>query len=157
MQEKTITYQNYRDLNEAEENPWQYPTVAAVSPTGQIIVRHFTPGKNGEIGDVPIRSMDGTAVLSPRYARLGWCLYEDLCAGRVQGCEADRKAWERWETLIEINAGRIKRRIPKSKLLDNFWHPEVVRRRVDNGTPQLTDDELEELLPGLTVDRGVKE
>ena len=143
----------YNELGDEPENPWRYPTHAAIGPLGQIAIRHLTPGKDGAIGDVPIRTEEGFPFLSPRYAANGWVMYEDLCKGRVPGIKKDIDAWKRWEALIRLNAeGRI---IPAEILGDQMWHPEVVRRRQDGGvTPRLTVAELRQLFPGVTIEEA---
>ena len=57
-----------------------------------------------EIGDVPIKAINGFPVLDPLYARKGWALYEDLCAGKVDGIPADPAAWQRWQQVINLRA-----------------------------------------------------
>jgi hypothetical protein len=145
------TYDNYREIGSPPENPWNYPTVIAVGPKGQIVQRHITPGRTGEIGDVPIRTIDGMPVLSPRYAQQGWVLYEDLCMGKVPGIAADHDAWERWERLVELY--RRGQTMPAGAIDDDtFFHPEVARRRADGGTRRmLTREELQEMFPGVTI------
>jgi hypothetical protein len=141
----------YRDLGDDPENPWSFPTHAAVGPEGQIIVRHLTPGRLGEIGDVPIRAIDGYPVLAPIYAKRGWVLYEDLCFGRVPGVDADMQAWERWQAVIKLRAASrdIDPRVSDAAL----YHPEVTKRRAQHaGTlPVLSVAELERLLPGVKI------
>lgn len=140
----------YTELGAPEENPWQSPTAAAVGPRGQFIVRHFTKGRTGEMGDVPIRSVDGAPVLSPRYRAAGWVMYDELCLGHVPGIAADMVAWQRWQTLIKCRAHNVQ--LPEAKLGDSFFHPEVARRRQNGGvTPRLTNDQLRELFPGVDI------
>jgi hypothetical protein len=146
---ETITFV---DVKSAPENPWAHPTFAAIGPHGQIVIRHMTPGKMGEIGDVPILAIDGYPVLSPRYKKAGWCLYEDLCKGEVKGVDADPEAWRRWLTVCQLRAAG--RDLPSGVNDDTFYHPEVARRRsmASNGSRTLlTVAELRELLPGVEI------
>lgn len=142
-------YELYSEVGDPVPNPWAYPTFAAVGPQGQIVVRHLEPGKTGEIGDVPIFVRDGEAGLSPRYARRGWALYEDLCHGRVPGVEADLDAWKRWETLCAVRArgGDLPHELIK-------WHPEVYRREQDGPSkmPKFSVEQLREMLPGVEIE-----
>lgn len=141
-----------RDLRDAPINPWGYPTVAAVGPKGQIVIRHLTPDTLGEIGDVPIRVMDGAPVLSPRYARAGWVMYHDLCAGNVPGVDADPDAWKRWQSLIAYNArGEVLPRQLRDD--DKLLHPEVARRRRDGGVGHMPSvAEFKAQFPGYEFD-----
>lgn len=142
-------FEHYSELGDPPVNLWQYETILAVGPKGQLAIRHLSPGRLGEVGDVPIRALDGVPVLHPRYARQGWVLYEDLCKGRVPGIEADLEAWERWQTLRALLAKSAP--IPAGKLGDDLFHDEVVRRRRDGGPPMLTVAELRTLFPGATI------
>ncbi len=134
------------------DNPWAFPTVAAVGPNGEFVWRHFN-SKQAEIGDVPIRSMDGRPVLSPRYAEAGWCLYSDVCTGNVRGVEESADAWTRWQNLIKARAAG--RHPPRGSLGEDFFHPEVGRRRAaaaaGGGAGTLSAAELRVLFPGVEI------
>ena len=109
-------------------NQWAFPTHAAVGPHGQIVTRHINSEAQAQ-GDVPILVVDGLPVISPRYARDGWVLYEDLCKGRVPGIDGDADAWTRWVNLKRLRAEG--RELPPGVIKDEdaFWHPEIARRR----------------------------
>jgi len=112
------------------ENPWrECNTVAAVGPLGQFCHRHIPQAPrlaSLKQGDVPITADEGEGRLSPRYARAGWVLYEDLCAGRVDGIASSPKHWRIWQRYIEAKARGLN---PGTVSDDDFFHPEVVRRR----------------------------
>jgi hypothetical protein len=142
-------YHNYRELGDPPENRWRYPTYLAIGPKGQLSIRHMTPGRGQEVGDVPIRAIEGHPVLHPGYAKAGWVMYEDLCHGRVAGVAPDLQAWERWATLCGLLARGVT--IPAGKLGDDFFHAEVHRRSEDGAVPRLTVQQLRELFPGATI------
>lgn len=142
-------------LDAAKVSPWAFPTVAAIGPKGQIVVRHFDPNVvrgDTAIGDVPIKTISGMPVLDPMYAARGWVMYEDLCAGRVPGVEADPDAWKRWQSLVQYNAAG--RPLPKQlRDDDKLFHPEVARRRKAGGIEVMpTVDEFRAQFPGLEFD-----
>lgn len=149
MTEIQRNFDVYTDLGAAEPSPYSYPTILAIGPEGQLAIRHLTPGRLEEIGDVPIRTLSGYPVLDPRYAKAGWVMYEDLCFGRVAGIEGDELAWKRWRSLCDLHAAG--QPIPEGKLGDDFWHPEVQRRQKDGRVPRLTAAQLRELFPGATI------
>lgn len=149
MPEIVRKFEIYTELGDPPESPYAYPTYLAIGPEGQLCIRHLTPGRLEEVGDVPIRTMRGIPVLDPLYARAGWVMYEDLCMGRVAGCEADELAWKRWQSMVELHAKG--QPIPPDKLGDDFWHAEVIRRQKDGRVPRLTAAQLRELFPGATI------
>jgi len=149
IQGQPVTVQ---ELGTRVEKTWSFPTHLAIGPKGQIVIRHLTPSNTKDIGDVAIKTMSGRAVLDPLYAARGWVMYEDLCAGRVNGVEADANAWKRWQSLIEHNArGKA---LPKAlRNDDKLYHPEVARRRKAGGLEVVPSiDEYKAMFPGYDFD-----
>lgn len=144
-----------QQLDAPKVSPWAYPTVAAIGPKGQIVVRHLDPKlvrDDTAIGDVPIKTMSGQPVLDPIYAAQGWVMYSDLCAGRVPGVPADADAWKRWQSLVQYNAAG--RPLPKQlRDDDKLFHPEVARRRKAGGIEVMpTVEEFRAMFPGFEFD-----
>jgi len=138
----------------SKENPWKdCLTIAAVGPQGQFVYRHFSRSPdlvNEQIGDVPLRIRDGEPYLAKSYKRAGWCLYEDLCRGAVEGVEPDMVKWNLWQKCIKDHANN--RPIPGSTLNERNWlHAEVWRRRDERGMNSVTKTEMQEWLASQGV------
>ena len=118
-------------------------TVMAVGPKGETVTRHIfrlAALKDQDIGDTPIKVRDGRPYIDPDYEAKGWVMYEDLCKGRVEGVAADMPRWQLWQLMCQEKAKG--RRIPSSAVPADYLHPEVIRRREEQGTNSLTRDEL---------------
>lgn len=136
----------WQELHEIQNpNPWRdCLTVAAVSPKGDFVYRHFSRHPDlvdEQIGEVPLRIREGQPYLAPHYARIGWVMYEDLCKGKIPGVAADMPKWTMWQRII---AERAKgKRLPSSALPDEkYLHAEVLRRRSIGGVNTVTDEEI---------------
>jgi hypothetical protein len=124
-------------------NPWRdTKTFAAVGPNGEFNYRHVVTNHpdlaNEKIGVQPIALLDGTPMISAQYRSMGWVLYEDLCRGAVPGVEASPAHWTYWKKYVAVRAsGRAPAR--GSIRDEEFFHPEVLRRRARAGGPASVD------------------
>jgi len=149
----------FEDLdNPRKSNPWRdCDTAAAIGPKGEFVYRHFSKTdpelRDAGIGNVPIRSFMGRAIISRDFERAGWVLYEDLCKGKVEGVEADMAKWAVWQRLISERAKgtRIQSRSVDDKV---YLHAEVLRRREMGGIHSATDDQVKQwaIEAGIPVD-----
>ena len=132
------------DLSGRAPNLWaRSNTVLAIGPKGEMVYRHIfnlAPLASEEIGDVPIMVTKGKVFISPDWEQRGWVLYEDLCRGRVEGVAADMPRWALWQKMCELKAKGL--RIPSSAVREDFWHPEVLRRKREQGTVSVTPADL---------------
>lgn len=124
------------------ENKWRdaiaVPTVTAtgvvnVTFLDKHLVRSGIPVLQGL---APVAYTQETGIsLTVHARREGVVLYEDLCRGRIAGCEASPKHWHLWERIADLRAqGKEPRRgVPEASAarlgLDSIYHPEVYRRR----------------------------
>lgn len=135
--------------NDQAFNPWRdcrvYP---AIGPKGQLVVRFadtsFKGWMDAKAGQSPITLSSGKPAIHPEFERIGFVLYEDLCAGQVPGVEASPKHWKIWKKYVELRAAG-REPAPGSIKDSDFYHPEVLRRRENadiGGLAVMKADEL---------------
>lgn len=133
-------------------NHWTGKVYPAICPNGQLLVRfadtEFEGWHDAKAGQNPVMLSAGKAVVHPEFEKRGFVLYQDLCLGRVPGIEASPRHWETWLSYVKLMAsGRIPQ--PGAISDEDFYHPEVLRRRAQasaGGLAVMPAEKLAELL-----------
>lgn len=143
-------------------NHWTGKVYPAIGPDGQLLVRFADTELEGwhdaKAGQNPVMLSAGKAVIHPEFEKRGFVLYQDLCLGKVLGIEASPKHWERWLQYVKLMASG---RIPEPGAIrdEDFYHPEVLRRRSRasaGGLAVMSADELVKFLGFDPEDKDAK-
>lgn len=130
------------DHNPIKENKWRDCYVVPTVTSEGVLSVTFLDRKLVKAGEpvlqglAPVAYRPETGLSLTLHARSqGTVLYEDLCKGKVPGCEPSELHWKLWQRVVNLRSqGKEPRRgaleaAAKKLGIDKIYHPEIYRRR----------------------------